>query len=63
MCKEFRQITAVVPSTTTIFQQSFNDEVGNMAAFLASDLSRNVTGQTIFVDAGYNILGMAEFSS
>lgn len=36
------------------------DDVGNMAAFLASDLARNVTGQTLFVDAGYSVLAMAE---
>lgn len=36
------------------------DDVGDTAAFLASDLSRNVTGQVIFVDAGYSILAMAE---
>ena len=36
------------------------DEVGNVAAFLASDLSRCVTGATIFCDNGFNILGVAE---
>tara|TARA_B100000700_G_scaffold330922_1_gene460009 strand:- start:1049 stop:1831 length:783 start_codon:yes stop_codon:yes gene_type:complete len=33
-------------------------EVGNTAAFLLSDLSSGITGQTIFVDAGYCINGM-----
>jgi enoyl-[acyl-carrier protein] reductase I len=32
-------------------------DVGNVAAFLLSDLSAGVTGQTIYVDAGYSILG------
>jgi enoyl-[acyl-carrier protein] reductase I len=36
------------------------DDVGNAALFLGSELSRNVTGQTLFVDAGYSILAMAE---
>ncbi len=36
------------------------DDVGGLAAFLASPLSRNITGQTIFVDAGYSSLAMAE---
>ncbi len=31
-----------------------------MAAFLGSELAQNVTGQTLFVDAGYSILAMAE---
>ena len=34
-------------------------DVGDMAAFLASPLSRNVTGQTLFVDSGYSSLAMA----
>jgi enoyl-[acyl-carrier protein] reductase I len=33
-------------------------EVGNTAAFLASDLSSGITGQIIYVDAGYEIMGM-----
>lgn len=33
-------------------------EVGNTALFLCSDLSTGITGETIFVDCGYNIMGM-----
>ena len=33
-------------------------EVGNTAAFLLSDLASGITGQTIYVDAGYCINGM-----
>jgi enoyl-[acyl-carrier protein] reductase I len=33
------------------------DEVGDVGLFLASDLSRSVTGQTIYADSGFNILG------
>ena len=36
------------------------EEVGNAAAFLCSDLASGITGEILFVDAGYNILGMAE---
>jgi len=32
-------------------------EVGGVALFLASDLSSAVTGETIYVDCGYNIMG------
>lgn len=32
-------------------------DVGNTAAFLLSDLSSSITGEIIFVDAGYNVLG------
>jgi len=34
------------------------DEVGKTAVYLASDLSSGVTGETLFVDAGYNIVGL-----
>ena len=33
------------------------EEVGRAALFLASDLSTGVTGETIYVDCGYNIMG------
>ena len=34
------------------------DDVANTALFLCSDLSRNITGQVIYVDAGYSIMGI-----
>ena len=34
------------------------DEVADCALFLCSDLSKAITGQVIFVDAGYNIMGI-----
>lgn len=33
-------------------------EVGNTALFLVSDLSTGITGETIYVDCGYNIMGV-----
>lgn len=33
------------------------EDVGGLATFLASDLAYGITGDTIFVDAGYNIIG------
>jgi enoyl-[acyl-carrier protein] reductase I len=33
------------------------EDVGNVATFLSSDLSSAVTGQIIYVDAGYEIMG------
>jgi len=35
------------------------DEVGNTAAFLCSDLASGITGENVYVDAGYNITGLA----
>jgi len=34
------------------------EEVGDTALYLASDLSRKVTGETIHVDSGYHVLGL-----
>lgn len=33
-------------------------EVGKTALFLASDLSSGITGETIYVDCGYNVMGI-----
>ena len=35
------------------------EEVGNAAAFLCSDLASGITGEVLYVDSGYHILGMA----
>lgn len=35
------------------------EEVGNAGAFLCSDLAAGITGQTLYVDAGYHIIGMS----
>lgn len=35
------------------------DEVGNAAAFLCSDLASGITGEVLYVDAGYRIIGMS----
>ncbi len=35
------------------------EEVGNVGAFLCSDLASGITGEITFVDAGYNITGLS----
>lgn len=47
-------VEKVAPLRRTVTQT----EVGNTAAFLCSDLSSGITGQVIYVDAGYEIMGM-----
>jgi len=34
------------------------DEVGDTCSFLASSMSRGITGSCIYVDAGYHIMGL-----
>ena len=36
------------------------EEVGNVAAFLCSDLASGVTGEITYVDAGYSIVGIGD---
>lgn len=47
-------VEAVAPLRRTVTQT----EVGNAAAFLCSDLASGVTGQILYVDSGYEIMGM-----
>jgi len=47
-------VEKVAPLKRTVTQT----EVGNAAAFLCSDLSTGITGQILYVDSGYNIMGM-----
>jgi enoyl-[acyl-carrier protein] reductase I len=37
------------------------EEVGNVAAFLCSDLASGVTGEVTYVDGGFNTIAMADF--
>ncbi len=36
------------------------EEVGHAAAFLSSDLASGITGEIIYVDSGYHMIGMGE---
>jgi enoyl-[acyl-carrier protein] reductase I len=47
-------VEEVAPLRRTVTQL----EVGNTAAFLCSDLASGITGQILYVDAGYEIMGM-----
>ncbi|MGB3612703.1 MAG: SDR family oxidoreductase, partial [Elainellaceae cyanobacterium] len=47
-------VEEVAPLKRTVTQV----EVGNTAAFLSSDLASGITGQVIYVDSGYEIMGM-----
>ncbi|WP_421654909.1 SDR family oxidoreductase [Leptothermofonsia sp. ETS-13] len=49
-------VETVAPLRRTVTQL----EVGNTAAFLCSDLASGITGQIVYVDAGYEIMGMTE---
>lgn len=57
--KGIRQMLAHVGETSPLKRNVTIEDVGNAAAFLCSDLAAGITGQVLYVDAGYNIVGMA----
>jgi enoyl-[acyl-carrier protein] reductase I len=57
--KGIRQMIAQVAASSPLKRNVTIDDVGNAAAFLCSDLAAGITGQVIYIDAGYNIVGMA----
>jgi enoyl-[acyl-carrier protein] reductase I len=50
MMSQFEKVAPLRRAVTT-------EEVGNVVAFLSSDLASGITGEIVYVDAGYNILG------
>ncbi|HWO77528.1 MAG TPA: enoyl-ACP reductase FabI [Bacillus sp. (in: firmicutes)] len=53
---DFNSILKVIEETAPLRRTTTPEEVGDTAAFLFSDLSRGITGETIHVDSGYHIL-------
>lgn len=58
--KDFRSMLNYNASRTPLRRNTTTEEVGNLAAFLASDLASGITGQIIYCDNGFNITAMAE---
>jgi enoyl-[acyl-carrier protein] reductase I len=56
--KGMRQMLEIVAQTSPLKRNVTIDDVGNAAAFLSSDLAAGVTGQVLYVDGGYSIVGM-----
>ena len=56
----FRDLLKYAEVTSPMNELVSQDDVGDLALFLASDLSRRITGEVIYVDAGYNIMGYTD---
>jgi enoyl-[acyl-carrier protein] reductase I len=55
----FRRMLSHVAAYTPLKRNVTIEEVGNAAAFLCSDLASGITGEVLYVDAGYSHVGMA----
>lgn len=56
----FRKMLTYVGERAPLRRNVTQEEVAKTALWLCSDLGSGVTGEVIYVDAGYNILGMPE---
>lgn len=54
----FNAILDHIASRAPLRRNITAEEVGDTCAFLASDFARGITGTTMFVDAGYHIMGV-----
>ena len=54
----FRKMLSHMQRTSPIRRNVTPQDVGNAAAFLCSDLAAGVAGEILYVDGGYNTIGM-----
>ncbi len=54
----FKSMLSEAEKTVPLRRNVTIDEVGNAAAFLCSDLASGITGDVLYVDSGYHIVGM-----
>jgi len=55
---DFRKLLDYAEHNAPLRRNVTIEEVGNAAAFLCSDLASGITGQIIYVDAGFSITGV-----
>jgi enoyl-[acyl-carrier protein] reductase I len=56
--KDFSKILEAVSSRAPLKRNTDPAEVADLAVFLGSDMGRGVTGDVLFVDAGFHIMGI-----
>lgn len=56
--KDFSKVLGAVAEKAPLRRNTDPAEVADTAVFLASDLGRGVTGNVIYVDAGFHIMGL-----
>jgi enoyl-[acyl-carrier protein] reductase I len=55
---DFRKMLSHIEQVAPIRRNVTPEDVGNAAAFLCSDLALGVTGEIMYVDGGFNTIGM-----
>ncbi|WKB35034.1 enoyl-ACP reductase FabI [Terrilactibacillus sp. S3-3] len=55
---DFNSVLKVIEERSPLRRSITQEDVGNAALFLFSDLSRNITGETLHVDSGFNIISI-----
>lgn len=58
---DFKSMLSKAADASPLKKNVSIEEVGNAAAFLCSDLASGITGEITYVDAGYNITGLASY--
>lgn len=58
--KSFRKMLSYNEQVTPLRANVTIEQVGNTAAFLASDLASGITGEVIHVDSGYHVIAMPD---
>ena len=56
--KDFNSILTIVEEKAPLHRNVTTEQVGNVATFLLSNMSDAITGQIIYADSGYNIMGV-----
>jgi len=57
---DFKRMLEFCEQATPLGRGVSIDEVGNTAAFLCSDLASGITGEIVYVDGGFNTVGISE---
>ncbi len=56
----FRSLYKTILELSPLKEDITTEDIGNAAVFLCSDMGRRITGEVLYVDAGYNIMGFPD---
>ena len=56
--KDFNSMLTVIEERSPLHKNVTIEQIGNVATFLMSNMSNAITGQIVYADNGYNIMGV-----